>query len=229
MACRLHPVPYAEPRFEGRLATPPFVSRLLPLELARHDWRRFSFYGVDADEHAGKAGSGGGHGMVGQRFLGQLVEAAPGRFEITVLGEEPRAAYDRVQLTSFFSGKTADDLSVTPIGFMQRHGIELRLNERVVSIDRDAKVVRTSLGAELPYDTLVLATGSYPFVPPVPGRDRPGCFVYRTIEDLEAISAEAQSSKTEVVIGGGLLGPRSREGARRSRPADARRSSSRRA
>ena len=147
-----------------------------------------------------------GHGMVGQRFLEQLVEAAPGRFEITVLGEEPRAAYDRVQLTSFFSGKTAEDLSVTPVGFMQRHGIELRLNERVVSIDRDAKIVRTDSGAELPYDTLVLATGSYPFVPPVPGRERPGCFVYRTIEDLEAISAEAQSSKTGVVIGGGLLG-----------------------
>ena len=147
-----------------------------------------------------------GHGMVGQRFLEQLVEAAPSRFEITVLGEEPRAAYDRVQLTSFFSGKTAEDLSVTPVGFMQRHGIELRLNERVVSIDRDAKIVRTDSGAELPYDTLVLATGSYPFVPPVPGRERPGCFVYRTIEDLEAISAEAQSSKTGVVIGGGLLG-----------------------
>ena len=71
-----------------------------------------------------------GHGMVGQRFLEQLVDAAPGRFEITVLGEEPRAAYDRVQLTSFFSGKTADDLSVTPVGFMQKHGIDLRLNER---------------------------------------------------------------------------------------------------
>jgi nitrite reductase (NADH) large subunit len=147
-----------------------------------------------------------GHGMVGQRFLEQLVEVAPGRFDITVLGEEPRPAYDRVQLTAYFSGKTADDLSVTPIGFMQRHGIELRLNERVVAIDREAKVVHTASGAELAYDTLVLATGSYPFVPPVPGRERPGVFVYRTIEDLDAISAEAQSSKTGVVIGGGLLG-----------------------
>jgi nitrite reductase (NADH) large subunit len=147
-----------------------------------------------------------GHGMVGQRFLEELVEAAPGRFEITVLGEEPRAAYDRVHLTSFFSGKTADDLSVTPIDFMQRHGIELRLNERAAAIDRDAKLARTASGEALPYDILVLATGSYPFVPPVPGRERPGCFVYRTIEDLEAISAAAGSSKSGVVIGGGLLG-----------------------
>jgi nitrite reductase (NADH) large subunit len=147
-----------------------------------------------------------GNGMVGQRFLEQLVEAARGRFEITVLGEEPRAAYDRVQLTSFFSGKTADDLSVVPPGFFRRHGIELRLGERATEIDRAAKVVRTASGAEFPYDSLVIATGSYPFVPPVPGRDRPGCFVYRTIEDLEAIRADSQQSKIGVVIGGGLLG-----------------------
>src|SRR6185295_15086600 len=170
------PVPHAEPRFEvGRQRRHSFRARS-PSSPGACDWRRFSFmeWLMSMQEKLVLVG----HGMVGQRFLEQLVEAAPGRFEITVLGEEPRAAYDRVQLTSFFSGKTADDLSVTPIGFMQRHGIELRLNERVVSIDRDAKVVRTSLGTELPYDTLVLATGSYPFVPPVPGRDRPGCFVY---------------------------------------------------
>jgi nitrite reductase (NADH) large subunit len=147
-----------------------------------------------------------GHGMVGQRFLEQLVEAAPGRFDITVLGEEPRAAYDRVHLTSYFSGKTADDLSVTPVGFMSRNGIDLRLNERATAIDRDARVVRTASGSEIPYDTLVLATGSYPFVPPVPGRDRAGCFVYRTLEDLDAIRADAEQSKVGVVIGGGLLG-----------------------
>jgi nitrite reductase (NADH) large subunit len=145
-----------------------------------------------------------GNGMVGQRFLEQLMEAAKGRFEITVLCEEPRAAYDRVHLTSFFSGKSADDLSVVPVGFFMKHGIEL--NERATSIDREAKVVRTSSGADLPYDALVIATGSYPFVPPVPGRDRAGCFVYRTIEDLEAIRADSQGSKVGVVIGGGLLG-----------------------
>jgi len=147
-----------------------------------------------------------GNGMVGQRFLEQLVEAAKGRFEITVLGEEPRAAYDRVQLSAYFSGKTADDLSVVPGGFFARHGIDLRLNERATAIDREAKVVRSASGADLPYDVLVMATGSYPFVPPVPGRDRAGCFVYRTLEDLEAIRADSQQAKVGVVIGGGLLG-----------------------
>jgi nitrite reductase (NADH) large subunit len=147
-----------------------------------------------------------GNGMVGQRFLEQLVDAAQGRFEITVLGEEPRPAYDRVHLTSFFSAKSADELSVVPVGFFMKHGVELRLNERATTIDREAKVVRTESGAELPYETLVIATGSYPFVPPVPGRDRAGCFVYRTIEDLESIRADAEQSKIGVVIGGGLLG-----------------------
>jgi nitrite reductase (NADH) large subunit len=146
-----------------------------------------------------------GHGMVGQRFLEELV-AATSAFQVTVLGEEPRAAYDRVQLSAFFSGKTADELSVVPAGFMQKHGISLRLSERAIAIDRGRKCVRTFSGAELPYDTLVVATGSYPFVPPVPGRDRAGCHVYRTLEDLEAIHEASREAKVGAVIGGGLLG-----------------------
>ncbi|MBX5460208.1 MAG: nitrite reductase large subunit [Steroidobacteraceae bacterium] len=146
-----------------------------------------------------------GNGMVGQRFLEHLVEKTHGH-SITVLGEEPRAAYDRVQLSAFFSGKSADELSVVPPGFMERHGICLRLGERAAAIDRDRRIVRTSTGDELPYDVLVLATGSYPFVPPVPGRDRAGCFVYRTIEDLEGIRTAAAESRIGTVIGGGLLG-----------------------
>jgi len=146
-----------------------------------------------------------GHGMVGQRFLEELVESAA-RFTITVLGEETRAAYDRVQLSAFFSGKTAADLSMVPEGFMVKHGIELRLGERAVSIDRERRCVCTSSGAELSYDALVIATGSYPFVPPVPGRERAGCYVYRTIDDLEAIRAGAREAKVGTVIGGGLLG-----------------------
>jgi nitrite reductase (NADH) large subunit len=146
-----------------------------------------------------------GHGMVGQRFLEELVEC-DARFTITVLGEESRAAYDRVQLSAFFSGKTADDLSMVPEGFMAKHGIELRLGERAAAIDRERRSVLTSSGVMLSYDTLVIATGSYPFVPPVPGRDRPGCYVYRTIDDLEAIRAGASEAKVGTVIGGGLLG-----------------------
>jgi len=142
--------------------------------------------------------------MVGHRLVEVL--AAGNAFDITVLGEEPRPAYDRVHLTSFFSGKTAADLSLVAPGFFEQNGIALALNEKAVAIDRTARFVTTSSGVMLPYDKLVLATGSFPFVPPVPGKERPGCFVYRTIEDLEAIAAAAQGAKVGVVVGGGLLG-----------------------
>jgi nitrite reductase (NADH) large subunit len=125
----------------------------------------------------------------------------------TVVGEEPRAAYDRVQLSSFFSGKTADDLSLVAPDFFVRNAITTHLSERVVAIDRVARRVHTDAGREIEYDSLVLATGSYPFVPPIPGRDRFACHVYRTIEDLEAIRTSAGAgSRVGVVVGGGLLG-----------------------
>lgn len=145
-----------------------------------------------------------GNGMVGQRFLESLPADLP--FDITALGEEPRAAYDRVQLSAFFSGKTADDLSLVAPGFFAERKIALRLNERAVSVDRVARKVRTASDLELEYDVLVLALGSYPFVPPIPGRDRPHCHVYRTIEDLEAIQASSQGMRSGTVVGGGLLG-----------------------
>lgn len=147
-----------------------------------------------------------GNGMVGQRLLENLVKDAPGRFDIEVLCEEPRLAYDRVQLSGFFSGKSAADLALVDDSFFRRHGITVRLNARAVGIDAARRVVGTADGQELSYDKLVIATGSYPFVPPLPGRDRPQCFVYRTIEDLEAIQAAGAQSKIGVVIGGGLLG-----------------------
>lgn len=146
-----------------------------------------------------------GNGMVGQRLLERLV-AESCDFDITVLCEEPRAAYDRVQLTAFFSGKSADDLSLVAPGFFEDHGIEILLGEKAASIDRASRTVATTKGTLVPYDKLVLATGSYPFVPPVPGRDRANCFVYRTIEDLEAIREAAKSCRIGTVIGGGLLG-----------------------
>jgi nitrite reductase (NADH) large subunit len=145
-----------------------------------------------------------GNGMVGQRFLESLpTEPA---FDVTVVGEEVRPAYDRVQLSAFFAGKTAADLSLVEHGFFTRRNIALRLSERVVSIDRDARKARTSLGHELEYDRLVLATGSFPFVPVIAGSDRPHCHVYRTIEDLEAIRASSEGVRVGVVVGGGLLG-----------------------
>ena len=147
-----------------------------------------------------------GNGMVGHRLLEQLTTGSAAGLEITVLGEEPRAAYDRVHLTSFFSGRSAEDLSLVAPGFFERRGVRLHVGERVLRIDREAHRVHTSNGQQLAYDRLVLATGSHPFVPNLAGRDRPGCFLYRTIEDLEAIRAAARTARSGAVIGGGLLG-----------------------
>ncbi|MGW8847003.1 nitrite reductase large subunit NirB [Streptomyces xiamenensis] len=150
-----------------------------------------------------------GHGMVGQRFLEELADrGVTARSRVIVLAEEPRPAYDRVKLTSYFSGVTPDELSLTPPGFADRHGIELCLSDPAESIDRAARTVTARSGRVIRYDTLVLATGSAPFVPPVEGRDAAGCFVYRTIEDLLAIEewAKADRTTTGIVVGGGLLG-----------------------
>ncbi|KUF20194.1 nitrite reductase large subunit NirB [Streptomyces silvensis] len=149
-----------------------------------------------------------GHGMVGQRFLEALAErGTTATHRVVVFAEEPRPAYDRVQLTSYFSGRTPDELSVTDTGFLAEHGIELHLADPVEHIDRKARTVTSRAGRTLTYDTLVLATGSAPFVPPVPGRDAPGCFVYRTVEDVLAIEAYARAGATTgAVVGGGLLG-----------------------
>jgi len=148
-----------------------------------------------------------GNGMVGQRFLEQLVSRMNGTSpEVTVFCDERRTAYDRVQLTSFFSGKSAADLSLVPAGFFDQHGIALRLGDKAIAIDRTRKLVRSARGHELPYDKLVLATGSYPFVPSLPGAEWPDCFVYRAIEDLEAIRTAAGRARVGAVIGGGLLG-----------------------
>lgn len=149
-----------------------------------------------------------GHGMVGQRFLEALAERGlTATHRVVVLCEEPRPAYDRVQLTSYFSGKTPEDLSMTDMAFIERHGIELHVGDPALTIDRASRTVTARSGLAVDYDVLVLATGSYPFVPPVPGKDSAGCFVYRTIEDLLAIEEYARSrATTGAVVGGGLLG-----------------------
>jgi nitrite reductase (NADH) large subunit len=149
-----------------------------------------------------------GHGMVGQHFLEALADrGVTARARVVVLCEEPRPAYDRVHLTSYFTeGKSPEDLSMVEPGFMAEHGIELHVGDPAVAVDRQARTVTARSGLTVRYDTLVLATGSYPFVPPVPGKDAEGCFVYRTIEDVRAIEAYAGGSATGVVVGGGLLG-----------------------
>ncbi|OIJ64925.1 nitrite reductase large subunit NirB [Streptomyces mangrovisoli] len=149
-----------------------------------------------------------GHGMVGQRFLEALAERGlTATHRVVVLCEEPRPAYDRVQLTSYFSGRSAEELSLTDPRFIEDHGIELYVGDPAEHVDRAARTVTARSGRVFDYDVLVLATGSYPFVPPVPGKDAEGCFVYRTIEDLLAIEEYARSrATTGAVVGGGLLG-----------------------
>ncbi|HEX4049302.1 MAG TPA: nitrite reductase large subunit NirB [Steroidobacteraceae bacterium] len=147
-----------------------------------------------------------GNGMVSQCLLDKLCAQDASRFEITVLCEEPRPAYDRVHLSAFFSGRNAQELSLVAPGFFEQHCIRLQLGDRAVEIDRDKRRVHAASGRVVEYDRLVLATGSYPFVPPIPGCERSDCFVYRTIDDLEAIRTAGARAKVGAVIGGGLLG-----------------------
>ncbi|MEM7871757.1 nitrite reductase large subunit NirB [Morganella morganii] len=148
-----------------------------------------------------------GNGMVGHRFTEELTDKADaGQFDITVFCEEPRVAYDRVHLSSYFSHHTAEELSLVKPGFHEKHNITVLTNERVITVNRQEKVLHTNTGRTVHYDKLVIATGSYPWIPPIKGSDTRDCFVYRTIEDLNAIEACARRSRKGVVIGGGLLG-----------------------
>ncbi|WP_439333122.1 nitrite reductase large subunit NirB [Streptomyces zhaozhouensis] len=145
--------------------------------------------------------------MVGQRFVEELAaRGVTARARVVVLAEESRPAYDRVHLTSWFGGTSAEELSLVPDGFLEEHGVELRLEDPASAIDRAARTVTTRSGAVVGYTTLVLATGSAPFVPPLPGREADGCFVYRTLDDVEAIRDAAARARTGLVVGGGLLG-----------------------
>jgi len=148
-----------------------------------------------------------GNGMVGQYFLANCVESSlTDQYRIVTFCEEPRAAYDRVHLSEFFLGKSAEELSLVPEDFFDINGITIHLGDKAATIDREKKQVTSNKGVSIHYDKLVLATGSYPFVPPVLGHNRDQCLVYRTIEDLEKIQAAASRSKVGAVVGGGLLG-----------------------
>ena len=147
-----------------------------------------------------------GNGMVGHHFLEQLVETpAAADFDIKVFGEEKLLAYDRVHLSEYFGGSTHADLAMGTADWYAENHIDLRLGEQVTGIDRANQTITTPMG-DYAYDELVLATGSYPFVPPIKGNEHPHCLVYRTLEDLDSIRASADGVKTGVVVGGGLLG-----------------------
>ncbi len=146
-----------------------------------------------------------GNGMVGHHYVDQLLQKnLP--VKITVIGGEPRPAYDRVHLSEYFAGKKPEDLALTTREFYEKNAVAAHFGDPVSRIDRDNRKVITEGGRTFSYDKLVLATGSYPFVPPIPGKDRDNCLTYRTIDDLGAIKSQAQKSKVGVVVGGGLLG-----------------------
>ena len=146
-----------------------------------------------------------GNGMVGHHFIEQLRQRDAG-CRVTVLCGEPQLAYDRVYLSSYFTGTPFSELSMSTEQWYQEQQVDLQLNcwvERIVPTER---LVYCRDGRVYSYEKLVLATGSYPFVPPIPGNDQPHCLVYRTLQDLQNIEASAAQSKVGVVIGGGLLG-----------------------
>ncbi len=148
-----------------------------------------------------------GNGMVGQRFVDDLIaNGGLDTYSVTVIGDEPTPAYDRVALSSWFDGASTSDLLLGDVDAQSAAGVTFRFGSLVSNIDTVEQAISLENGDVLAYDTLVLATGSFPFVPPIPGHDRPGCFVYRTLEDLEQIQNWAEGKTTGVVIGGGLLG-----------------------
>ncbi|MBI1246712.1 NAD(P)/FAD-dependent oxidoreductase [bacterium] len=148
-----------------------------------------------------------GNGMASFELCRRLVEAnAAQHLRITVFGGEPRPAYDRVHLTEYLSGKSDEDLLMRPADWYAEQGIELRVGDPVCWIDRSHQTVRSESGFEIHYDQVVFATGSRPFVPPIPGTDSPNVFLYREIEDLQAIAAASQTATSAAVLGGGLLG-----------------------
>jgi nitrite reductase (NADH) large subunit len=154
-----------------------------------------------------------GNGMVGYKFCEKFVAQEQSKgFEITVFGEEPRPAYDRVHLSEFFENQDAKALEMAPAEWYKENGVTLVVGERVSDIDRNNKTITTSKDRGFPYDHLVLATGSSAFVPPIKGVEKEGVFVYRTIEDLEDMLAYAAKIKAKkpnargAILGGGLLG-----------------------
>ncbi|MFI0491608.1 nitrite reductase large subunit NirB [Flavobacterium sp.] len=153
-----------------------------------------------------------GNGMVGYKFCEKFItKKGIEKYQITVFGEESRRAYDRVHLSEYFGGKSADDLSLSTSTWYEENNITLNTSELVLKIDKENKIIQTHLGKTYAYDYLVLATGSSAFVPPIKGVEKEGVFVYRTIEDLDSIMAYAKKIKkngaTEAaVLGGGLLG-----------------------
>ncbi|MBB6181515.1 nitrite reductase large subunit NirB [Pseudorhizobium flavum] len=148
-----------------------------------------------------------GNGMAPGRMLEHLFDQAPGRYAVTIFNAEPRVNYDRIMLSPVLSGeKSYEQIVIHGDGWYIDNGITLYKGHRIVAIDRGAKTVTSDHGVTEPYDKLVIATGSVPFIIPVPGADLPGVITYRDLDDVNAMLLAAQSREKAVVIGGGLLG-----------------------
>jgi nitrite reductase (NADH) large subunit len=148
-----------------------------------------------------------GNGMAPGRALERLIERAPDAYDITIFNAEPRVNYDRIMLSPVLSGeKTFEQIIIHGDGWYVKHGITLYKGVAVTNIDRAAKTVTSSIGETVPYDKLIIATGSQPIIIPVPGANLPGVLAYRDLDDVDAMLLAARSRGNAVVIGGGLLG-----------------------
>jgi nitrite reductase (NADH) large subunit len=148
-----------------------------------------------------------GNGMAGVRTLEELLKIAPGLYDITVFGAEPHPNYNRILLSPVLAGEqTVDEIILNGWDWYEQHGIRLHAGRKVVRIDRVRRIVHADDGTEAPYDRLLMATGSNPFMLPVPGKDLQGVIAYRDIADTQAMIEAAGTYRHAVVIGGGLLG-----------------------
>lgn len=148
-----------------------------------------------------------GNGPAGFKFCEKFVKYRLGRqYDLVVYGEEQHPAYDRINLTRLFTAKAPSQLYLAPAAWYANNKITLKTGQQVSAINRTEKQIQLANGATEQYDTLILATGSAPFVPPIAGCDQPGVFVYRTVDDLAAIQAYIEAGQHAVVIGGGILG-----------------------
>ncbi len=148
-----------------------------------------------------------GNGMAGVRTLEELLKIAPDLYEITVFGAEPHPNYNRIMLSPVLAGEqTVDEIILNSLAWYAGHGITLHLNKKVVSIDRQKRIVTAEDGTHAEYDRLLIATGSNPFILPVPGKELKGVIAYRDIADTNTMIETATTHQHAVVIGGGLLG-----------------------
>ena len=148
-----------------------------------------------------------GNGMAGVRCIEEILKIKPESFEVTVFGSEPHPNYNRIQLSNVLQGDTTiDDITINDWNWYKEHNITLYSGETVTNIDTAKQMVYSDKNREVEYDQLILATGSVPFILPIPGADKKGVTAFRNIEDCEKMIEYSKKYKKAAVIGGGLLG-----------------------